>query len=71
MRALAAALLLTGCAPAPPPPPPVLDGANPASVHCGSLGGETVLDAAMTGFCRLPSGELVEEWELYRASFGG
>ncbi len=44
--------------------------ANPASVHCGTIGGRFVTrkDKAGNeyGFCRLPSGRLCEEWALFR-----
>ncbi|MBZ9799796.1 DUF333 domain-containing protein [Mesorhizobium sp. ES1-4] len=44
--------------------------ANPASVHCGEVGGRLVMrkDKAGNeyGFCRLPNGRLCEEWALFR-----
>ncbi|MBN9220497.1 MAG: DUF333 domain-containing protein [Mesorhizobium sp.] len=44
--------------------------ANPASVHCGEIGGRFVVrkDKAGNeyGFCRLPNGRLCEEWALFR-----
>lgn len=44
--------------------------ANPASVHCGKIGGRFVSrkDKAgnVYGFCRLPNGRLCEEWALFR-----
>ncbi|MEI9421078.1 DUF333 domain-containing protein [Mesorhizobium sp. Cs1299R1N1] len=44
--------------------------ANPASVHCGAIGGRFVVrkDKAGSeyGFCRLPNGRLCEEWALFR-----
>lgn len=44
--------------------------ANPASVHCGEIGGRLVIrkDKAGNeyGFCRLPKGRLCEEWALFR-----
>lgn len=44
--------------------------ANPASVHCGAIGGRFVArkDKAGNeyGFCRLPNGRLCEEWALFR-----
>ena len=43
---------------------------NPASVHCGEIGGRLVIrkDRAGNeyGFCRLPKGRLCEEWALFR-----
>ncbi|TPN22331.1 DUF333 domain-containing protein [Mesorhizobium sp. B2-3-3] len=44
--------------------------ANPASVHCGEVGGRLAMrkDKAGNeyGFCRLPNGRLCEEWALFR-----
>ncbi|WP_027058674.1 putative hemolysin [Mesorhizobium loti] len=44
--------------------------ANPASLHCGEIGGRVVIrkDKAGNeyGFCRLPNGRLCEEWALFR-----
>ncbi|QPC91399.1 DUF333 domain-containing protein [Mesorhizobium sp. INR15] len=46
--------------------------ANPASVHCGAIGGRFVVrkDKADNeyGFCRLPNGRLCEEWALFRGN---
>ncbi|MCA0049405.1 DUF333 domain-containing protein [Mesorhizobium sp. B283B1A] len=43
---------------------------NPASVHCGEVGGRLTIrkDKAgnQYGFCRLPNGRLCEEWVLFR-----
>ena len=44
--------------------------ANPASQYCASLGGTTMMSDGpngQTGFCSLPDGRMVEEWELFRA----
>lgn len=44
--------------------------ANPASVHCESLGGRVEIKketAGEVGYCHLPDGRVVEEWELFRA----
>ncbi|WP_083699961.1 DUF333 domain-containing protein [Shewanella sp. UCD-KL12] len=42
---------------------------NPASSYCFALDGEleikTGIDGAL-GLCHLPSGEVIEEWDLYR-----
>jgi len=44
--------------------------ANPASAHCGEVGGRLTIrkDKAGNeyGFCRLPNGRLCEEWALFR-----
>lgn len=42
---------------------------NPASVYCGKIGGKTEItktSLGQTGYCRLPSGEKIEEWNLFR-----
>ncbi|RIA00103.1 DUF333 domain-containing protein [Cereibacter sphaeroides] len=43
--------------------------ANPASVYCGQRGGRLEIrseGAGQTGYCHLPDGRILEEWELYR-----
>ena len=43
--------------------------ANPASVYCQQLGGTSIPVETPEGVyskCRLPSGEIIEEWVLYR-----
>ena len=73
---LAAALLaLVGCSGPTPESSPegqVPAGlANPASVHCGKVGGRLELrDEAggAVGYCHLPDGRVVEEWTLFRAA---
>lgn len=44
--------------------------ANPASVHCIKIGGESKIltDASgnQTGYCHLPDGRVCEEWTLFR-----
>lgn len=51
-------------------PPKATTLANPASVHCGKLGGRLKIrkDAAgnQTGYCHLPNGSVCEEWALFR-----
>jgi len=43
---------------------------NPASAHCVSLGGQSVIkrdeDGNEYGMCYLPDGTETEEWELFR-----
>ena len=50
--------------------PNVVGLANPASVHCGKLGGrtniETLPDGSQVGMCALPDGRVCEEWALFR-----
>lgn len=46
--------------------------ANPASVHCVRMGGESVLHQAASGqysLCRFKDGTEIEEWRYYRQSF--
>lgn len=69
-------LALAGCAKqpqpqdAPPPPPPKSIGmANPASVYCGQKGGKLIPVQTPQGVrsdCKLPGGETLDEWELWR-----
>jgi len=44
--------------------------ANPASVHCGKLGGRLQIvsegNRGQVGFCHLPDGRVCEEWALFR-----
>jgi len=44
--------------------------ANPASVHCTTLGGKleirTGKDGGQYGLCNLPDGRVCEEWALFR-----
>lgn len=43
--------------------------ANPASVYCQSQGGKLEIRTEVngqTGYCSLPDGRIVEEWELFR-----
>ncbi|BCM84943.1 putative hemolysin [Methylobacterium indicum] len=45
--------------------------ANPASAHCASLGGRVEIRKDATGeagYCHLPDGRVVEEWQLFRAA---
>lgn len=68
MRLAIVSLVAMGAAAAPAQKPVGL--ANPASVHCGKIGGRLEIrkDAAgnETGYCRLPDGNLCEEWALFR-----
>lgn len=68
-RIVAAMLLpLAACAPEPEPQP--IGMPNPASQHCVDSGGRLEIrkdaNGAATGYCHLPSGEVVEEWALFR-----
>lgn len=58
---------ITACSPVDTYPPIGL--ANPASVYCADQGGNVVIrDTAegQVGYCHLPDGRVVEEWEFYR-----
>ena len=72
-------LLLTACSPKPQPaetgpaaaPPAAAGVANPASVYCIEQGGTVEMregPGGTAGYCRLPDGRVVEEWELYRTT---
>lgn len=72
MRAFAIApcLLITGCASAPPADEPV-GLANPASTYCVEQGGKLEIRKEAkgeTGYCHLPDGRVIEEWEFFRSS---
>ncbi|GAA0706882.1 hypothetical protein FHW84_003720 [Dyella sp. SG562] len=64
--------LLAACASQrePATPPRSAQMANPASVYCQQLGGKLDIakgkDGGETGYCTLPGGERIEEWELFR-----
>jgi uncharacterized protein len=47
--------------------------ANPASEHCLALGGTLTIEdgpGGQVGWCLLPDGRRVEEWELWRERAG-
>ncbi len=47
--------------------------ANPASVYCVEQGGTVEIvdeDGGQVGYCNLPDGTRVEEWEYFRAETG-
>ncbi len=67
MKSLIAAALLTVAAGAPQ----AWAMGNPASAYCASLGGRLEMrqgPQGTTGFCHLPDGRVVEEWELFRSA---
>ncbi len=44
---------------------------NPASAYCTSVGGRLEIRKETTGevgYCHLPDGRVVEEWQLFRHS---
>lgn len=61
---------LTACAsPSQSPRPPHIGKANPAAEYCLQKGGERVPVQSPQGVrteCKLPGGEVVDEWELWR-----
>lgn len=65
---MAMATMLMGAAAAPAQKPVGM--ANPASVHCGSIGGKLEIrkdvNGNETGYCLMPDGKLCEEWALFR-----
>ncbi|RIA36613.1 hypothetical protein DFR49_3896 [Hephaestia caeni] len=72
-------LFLAGClvaiggcsAPDATEAPPKTGIANPASEFCVQQGGRVeIRDGAngQTGFCHLPDGKVIEEWEYFRAN---
>lgn len=66
-----ALLPLTACVEPVEQDPPVIGMANPASVHCTKMGGRseinTAPDGSQAGYCHLPNGKVVEEWQLYNS----
>ncbi|WP_199554935.1 putative hemolysin [Sandaracinobacteroides hominis] len=71
--ALPAVLLLAACSPKPaekPPETPAVGLANPASVYCVEKGGKSEIRTeanGQRGYCHLPDGRVVDEWDLFRA----
>ena len=75
------AALLTGCAATPPaadPAPPhaakPVGLANPATVACIRAGGvaftERAADGSERGLCRLPAGQVCDQWAFFRGECG-
>lgn len=68
---VAAVALITGCATSTPDKNVGMP--NPASAYCVELGGTvTIVDRpeGQIGFCTLPDGTQLEEWDLYRRDHG-
>ncbi|WP_423604215.1 DUF333 domain-containing protein [Sphingomonas sp. MS122] len=64
--------VLTACAPKPATEKAV-GMANPASVHCGKVGGRVEIRKEAdgeVGYCHLPDGRVIEEWKLFRSAQG-
>ena len=67
--ALSSALALTACGDDGDDDGPTI--ANPASEYCVEQGGEVeIVDEAdgQVGYCNLPDGRRIEEWEFYEAA---
>lgn len=64
----AVALVLAGCATASPSNETQL--ANPASTYCVEQDGKVEIRKGAngeTGYCHLPDGRVIEEWEFFRS----
>lgn len=62
-----ALISLAGCSQKPMP----IGKPNPASLHCVNQGGVVELrkeKQGTVGYCHLPDGRVVEEWELFRSA---
>jgi putative hemolysin len=67
-------IVLSACAAAPAekspqPQSPPIGMANPASRYCADIGGRSEIRSepqGQTGYCHLPDGRVVEEWQLFR-----
>ena len=63
-------LVLAGCTTEPEAPvPPKVGMANPASVYCEQKGGSLIAVQTPQGVksdCKLPNGEVIDEWSLWR-----
>lgn len=69
--ALPGVLLLGACSSSQPdaPMPPRIGMANPAAVYCEQQGGTLAPVQTPQGVrsdCKLPSGEVIDEWTLWR-----
>ncbi|WP_374295694.1 DUF333 domain-containing protein [Acinetobacter sp.] len=65
---VATTALISACNTAPQPEKPI-GMANPASVYCAEVGGKTIIKKTPegdAGYCQLPSGEVVDEWDYFR-----
>lgn len=69
--ALLIAVMIPACSGSQPPAAQPSGIANPASVYCTDQGGKLEMregPGGTSGYCHLPDGRVVEEWELYRAA---
>lgn len=63
--------LLSACMPEGATPPGAIGSPNPASAHCVNQGGRLEIRRGPdgeAGFCHLPDGRVIEEWQLFRAA---
>lgn len=66
---LIALLPLAACGGGGAPTTPRAGLANPASVYCADLGGRLEIrreQAGEAGYCHMPDGSVIEEWQLFR-----
>ncbi|MFT4090626.1 MAG: DUF333 domain-containing protein [Asticcacaulis sp.] len=70
MRTLILAALVPLAACTTPQAPKVIGMPNPASKYCVDQGGRSEIRKSAegdTGYCHLPDGRVIEEWELFRS----
>ena len=68
--AITTLLLTAGTSAAVADRPPPVGIANPASVYCVEQGGKLEIRKTANGevgYCHLPDGRVVEEWEFFRS----
>lgn len=71
LSGVAGAAMLSACASPEPQKADVVGTPNPASAYCVEQGGKLEIrkeTGGQVGYCHLPDGRVVEEWELFRAS---
>lgn len=71
LGAIVASLAACSATPNKDMTPPKIGMANPASKYCVEQGGQLEIKNeanGQVGYCKLPNGQVVEEWELFRAS---
>lgn len=74
MKRLLLILPLAACGVKSDPPLPQTGLSNPASLYCASVGGTVTIrneGGGQVGYCTLPDGRTVEEWQLYRSANPG
>ena len=71
LGAIVASLAACSATPNKDMTPPKIGMPNPASKYCVDQGGQLEIRNeanGQVGYCKLPNGQVVEEWELFRAS---